>query len=877
MVNVIDHELPWGSSAMRTVLARSGLVLLIVLIGSGSRTAEPAPIDFSRQIAPLLQNHCLACHSGIKARSGLRLETRALAIKGGYSGPALVPGKSQSSRLMKMVSSTSDEVPVMPPKGGRLSACKIQLIEDWIDQGAKWPAEVVLTNPAIKQEPVKHWAFQALVRPALPVIRQKDWARNGIDHFVLKRLEGEGITPSPEADRAALLRRVTLDLIGLPPSPEEVAAFINDTRVDAYERAVDRLLASPHYGERWARPWLDLCHFGDTDGYLTDQLRPVAWRYRQWLIEALNRDLPFDRFTIEQLAGDLLPDATMDQKLATGFLRNTLSNREGGADLEQYRVEQVVDRVALVSTGWMGLTVGCARCHDHKFDPISQREFYQLYAFFDDADEVNLNAPLTGEMAPYLAGRPEYQKKRAEVLQPVLQGLTDLQGRWEKRLLEAAANPGVDATWDRQWEVLGLIWGGNLGEGQLEGCQLVQLGPSKRTTEEAERLQEYFLRHGAIIDGKRFNELKLADYLKKLDALEKERPKVTRAPAMRKAAVPRKTHMHVRGDFRVPGIAVEANTPGVLPPLPATKNPSRLDLANWLVSPDNPLPDRTLVNRAWQEFFGKAFARTTDDFGARGDRPSHPELLDHLAMVFRDRGRSMKALHAYIVTSATYRQSSRARSELVTRDPDNRLLARQASLRLSADQVRDSALAVSGLLDAKVGGPSVFPQQPASVAMEGFRNKWEESTGRDRYRRGLYTYLQRLSPFAQNVTFDAPATSAICTRRERSNTPLQALTLLNDPVFVEAARALGVRVLREVPSGWDKRINHLFHLALSRSASSQESAVLARYLVDQRARLAGRAIAHAPHETTGVDPVEGAAWTGLCSIVMNLHEFITRD
>jgi hypothetical protein len=846
----------------------------------------PAPatakIDFVTHIAPILQAHCLACH-GTKAKGGLRLDTREHALKGSDSGAVLQPGKSADSRLIHLVAGVAEDMLVMPPKGRRLSNQDIALLRAWIDQGAAWPTEVVLTAKDGGKAAETHWAFQPLRRPNLPTFRQAGWVRNPIDRFIVSRLEAEGISPSSEADRATLIRRVTLDLIGLPPTPAEVEAFVQDNRPDAYQRLVDRLLASPHYGEKWARPWLDLCHYADSDGYLTDQLRPVAWRYRQWLVDALNRDLPWDQFTTQQLAGDLLPHPTTDQLLATGFLRNTLSNREGGADLEEFRVEQVVDRTMMVGTTWLGLTLGCARCHDHKFDPISQKEFYQLYAYFDSADEVNIDAPLPGEREAYLARRPTYERKRAELLQPVQRDVDALQQRWEEKLLEAAAHPARDATWDRQWEVLGLVWGGDLGEGQLEGTYIVRLERSKRTQDQKDRLLDYFLEMGSVVDPKRFKELKLEELSKKLKQLQAESPGLTRAPVMRETAFPRPTYLHVRGNFRSPGVAVQPGLPAVgrtdlkSVPLPA----NRLGLAQWLVAPENPLPARVTVNRFWQEFFGRGLVFTAEDFGVRGEKPTHPELLDWLAVEFRECGWSMKIVHRWIVTSATYRQASRVRPELAARDPHNRLLARQASLRLSADQVRDATLAVSGLLNRRIGGPCVFPTQPESVSLEAeTRHKWKPSQGADRYRRGLYTFLQRLTPFAQKVTFDAPAPSRSCTRRERSNTPLQALTLLNDPVFFEAAQALAARVLHESKPDPADRIDRAFRLCLARPPRPAERERLAAYYQEQLSILRQEPAAAAklfPGRVEGVEPMEGAAWTAVCSVLLNLHEFITRD
>lgn len=527
---------------------------------SAPDTASANAVDFSRSIAPILQARCLGCHGRKSQKGGLRLDSRERLLKGGDSGPIVEAGRAKESRLIEVVTGTTDDGLVMPPEGPRLRPEQIESLRAWIDRGLPWPADVALDrSPA--EIARSHWAFRPIARPNLPAVRDAGWSRNGIDVFIMARLESEGISPSPEADRRTLVRRVTLDLTGLPPTPDEVEAFVNDMLPDAYDRLVDRLLASPHYGERWARPWLDLCHYGDTDGYLTDQVRPVAWRYRQWLIDAFNADLPLDEFTVQQLAGDLLPGATAAQIIATGFLRNTLSNREGGADLEEYRVEQVVDRTAMVGATWLGLTVGCARCHDHKYDPLAQREFYGLYAFFDNADEVNVDAPLAGEAAPYAAKKPEHDRRRAELIAPQAEAIAELEDRWEKRMLRAVANPGQDYVWDRQWEVLGLVWGGNLGEGQLEGCGIVLLPLERRTQDQRDRLLDYFLQHGEITDPARYKELKLAELRSRLVELAKELPTVTRAPAMREAQTPRRTYVHVRGDFRVHGEQLTSAVP----------------------------------------------------------------------------------------------------------------------------------------------------------------------------------------------------------------------------------------------------------------------------------------------------------------------------
>ena len=893
------------------VLAIASLVHLNASLASvpGGRmavAAEPPGAElFSREVAPLLTRRCLACHGGDAAHrnaahrqenGGFRLDTRERLVAGGDSGPAIVPGEADRSPLLRRVLSDADASERMPPEGPRLTAREVDILRNWIHGGAAWPAEISLKSP--RAAAATHWAFQPIRKPPMPEVRSTANARSPIDLFVLAPLERLGISPAPPADPATLLRRASLDLIGLPPALEDLATQADalrqdalridmnqwianswDVGPDAYDRAVDRLLALPAYGERWARPWLDVSHFADTDGYLTDQERPVAWRYRQSLLGSLNADLPFDQFTVEQLAGDLLPSATPEQRLATGFLRNTLSNREGGADLEEYRVEQVVDRAAMVGAGWLGLTVGCARCHDHKYDPLTQREFFGFYAVFDAADEINLDVPLPGEAEPFAVAYADYRRQRDALVAPLKTELEALQVRWERRLLEAVAAPSEDPKWDRQWEVLGLIWGGRLGEGQLEGCEIVRTPWPERTDDERDRLQDYFLAHGSLIDPGRFRDLKLDALRQELTKLRGKVPWPTRAPTMRAARHPRRSHVHLRGDFRVPGEPVVPAVPDWLVPRPLPADGSaRLAFAQWLVAPDQPLTARVVVNRAWQEFFGRGMVDTPEDFGLQGHPPSHPELLDWLAAEWPRHGWSVKWLHRAIVSSATYRQSSRIVDPTVaTRDPRNAWLARQMPLRLSSDQVRDAALVASGLLVRHIGGPSVFPPQPASVAKEGFSNDWKPSAGADRYRRGLYTWMQRLSPYAHNVTFDAPPTNAVCVRRERTNSPLQALALLNDPVFDEAARALAERLLARGPASESQRIEFLMRSAVARPPTAAEARILAgfwRTLWDRRI---------AESKVSGLGDLEAqraaelAAWTGVCGVVLNLHEFVTRE
>ncbi len=820
------------------------------------------PVRYNRDVLPILAEHCFVCHGFDKGhrKAGLRLDSAAGATEKLESGnQAIVPGKPDDSELvLRILSSDPNEIMPPPQVGKALSADQKETLKRWIQEGAKY-------------EP--HWAYVAPQRVEPPQIAGSD---QPIDRFVRARLAKEAVAPAPEADRATLIRRLSLDLTGLPPTPLELDAFLSDSRPDAYERVVDRLLASEHFGERWARWWLDLAHYGDSDGYLQDFLRPVAWRYRQWVVDALNRDQPFDQFTIEQLAGDLLPNATVSQRMGTGFLRNTLSNREGGADLEEFRVNQVLDRVATFGTTWLALTTGCAQCHDHKFDAISHVEFYQLYAFFNNADEANVNAPLPGERAAYEAARPEYDRKRAELLAPLAEKIAELQVEWEKKILYTEAHPNEDFSWDRTLELLGLQWGQNLGEGQLEGLNIIKTPIEQRTQDQKERLLDYFLRSPPPAYTTKFSELKLNELSAKLDALTKQLPVVTRAPAMMTFPTARTTHVHLRGEYLKRGEVVQPGTLAALPPLKAAGDVDRLALARWLTSPDHPLTARVAVNRLWQELFGRGIVGTSENFGVRGDRPSHPELLDWLALEFIREGWSVKAMLRQIVLSQTYRQSSAARPELANLDPQNKLIARQSRLRLSGESVRDAALSVSGLLNRNIGGPPVKPPQPASVSKEGYSNQWVTSPGADRYRRGLYTFLQRTSPFAQFVTFDLPDASRSCTRRERSNTPLQALNLLNDPVFLETAQALAGRVIREARGNDEKRLNHAFLLVLSRQPNTEEAQRLLAYLQQQRTLFATdpeSARELSQEAAPGTDP----AWIALASVLLNLDEFINRE
>jgi hypothetical protein len=767
----------------RLSFGRTSLAIACILMSAFTVSAEDAAseapkvlppaaggdVDFVTEIQPLLRSTCYSCHGSETQEAGLRLDVKKRALEGGDRGAVILPGKSSESPLIHRIAGLDEEAGPMPPEGEGtpLTPEQIGRLRAWIDQGAVWPNEADSGAPK-----VAHWSFQPIAQPLLPAVQDQTWIFNPIDAFILARLEKENLAPSPPADQATLLRRIYLDLIGLPPTPQEVAAFLADERPDAYEQVVEHLFASPHYGERWSRRWLDLARYADSDGYEKDLPRPHAWRYRQWVIDALNADMPFYEFTTAQIAGDLLPDADLQDRIASGFHRNTLHNTEGGADPEEDRVKKTVDRVNTVSTVWLGLTLGCAQCHSHKYDPVTQREYFSMYAFFNSLEE---------------------------------------------------ANPDLPGEKDAKVQVV---------------AELATL---------------------------------------------------------------RETRIHVRGDFLSPGDVVTPGTPAVLPPLkkqtpqstesshaPAPLN--RLDLAHWIMAPENPLTARVAVNRTWQSLFGRGLVGTADDFGLQGEKPSHPELLDWLASEFRDGGWSEKRLVRLIVTSNAYRQASAMRTDLDEIDPDNVLLARQNRLRVEAEVIRDLALAASGLLDSRVGGPSVRPPQPPDQAMLTYANsaKWVASQGGDAYRRGLYTFFQRTSPFPMFVTFDSPDSNECCVLRERSNTPLQSLTLWNDAAFYECAQNLGRRIAAEAPQGetadetLDNRIDHAFRLTIGRVPEPREREAVERLYHAQRGTYdqdakAAEAVLGKSALPPGVAKEDVAAWVIVGRTLMNLDEFITRE
>ncbi len=830
------------------------LLLLPVLAVS----AFAQPVDFLKQIEPIFAAKCYSCHGPAKQTSGVRLDDGPSALAGGYGGKVILPGKATDSPLFHRITAANG-LKAMPLGSKGLPPDQVALVKAWIDQGANYPK-----REAAKAAPPqsRHWAYQPIRKPA-----------GTIDSFVREQLTKQSLTPSPEAPKPTLLRRLALDLTGVPPSPEDLHAFLNDPSPNAYEKQVDRLLASPQFGEKWARHWLDQARYADSDGYEKDWARPWSWRWRNWVIDAINRDMPFDQFTREQLAGDLLPNATVEQKVATGFHRHTLTNREGGIDNNQFRFENVADRAVTTTSVWLGLTSGCAQCHDHKYDPYRQKDFYQMYAFFDNADEEDIDAPLPGETGLWLRKAAEFEQKREALVAQY--PVRAKQPAWEVDMLDARTNPGRRTDWDLAWDCLLKLTEGGDGE------RIILKPAAQRTARERRILETHFIRNYHFAVGQKvYKELKFDELDKKLRDLEAAYPQLTQAYILSENATPKQSHLRIKGDFKQLGIPVEPDTPAFLPPLKKQgARATRLDLANWLTSPENPLTARVTVNKIWQELFGQGLVKTAEDLGVMGNRPSHPDLLDYLAARFRDDGWSRKRIIREIVTSATYKQSSEARKELVEKDPENKWLARQSRVRLNAENIRDAALFSAGLLDlSRTGGPSIKPPQPDGVTSIGYARgtKWEVAAGTEQYRRGLYIHFQRTTPYPLLMNFDAPRSTTAACRRGRSNTSLQALNLLNDPVFLEAAEALALRLLREGPAANKDRIQLATQLVLNRDPRPAEVERLSKYLDHQRTLFASESTLPV-HPVPGIDRAEHASWTALASVLLNLDEFLTRE
>jgi len=1009
-----------------------------------SKLPPPADreVDFVKDIQPILAKSCYTCHGPDRQKAELRWDVKVIALKGGEHGPVIVPGKSEKSRMIQLVAGLEKDL-VMPQKGDRLTAGQIGLLRAWIDQGANWP-DGLDAKGADKRN---HWAFKAPARPPVPTVKNKKMTRNAIDNFVLAQLEKEKLKPSPEADRVTLIRRLSLDLTGLPPTISEVDRFLADRSSDAYDKLIEQLLASPHYGERWGRHWLDAARYADTNGYEKDVPRSI-WPYRDWVIKAFNHDLPFDEFTIAQLAGDLLPNPTLDQRVATGFLRNSMLNQEGGIEPEQFRVEAMIDRMDAVGKAWLGLTIACAQCHNHKYDPISQKEYYQLYAFLNNDDEPSLEVPT-----------PEQQKQREEILTKVRElenkamrettNLTERMTAWEKDIADAEGNWTVLDPYDwmnfatkfEKLEDSSLLGGGDLQRGgvmkvwvdtpltNITGFRLEVMrnpnlpygGPGlmgkgnfflKEFTVEAypvsnptvtnkvafqravadEEASGFSITnaidgdtdktgwtaaltpdrrnqdHRAVFECKEpvgfpggtrlfislhenfkggdggldkdskldchmigsfrvsattnadplkvdllspvqrkllavptdkrspeqnlelFNAFRLADASfaevnKQIDNAFTNWPYPPTTLALQLRKTPRVTHIFKRGDRLRPGDEAQPDVPSVLPPFPEGAPRNRLGLAKWIVDRRSPTTARVIVNRIWQAYFGQGLVTTPEDFGTRVDAPSHPELLDWLACEFMDKGWSVKSLHRLIVESATYRQSSRVTPELYAKDQYNRLLARGPRSRVDAEMVQDIALSTSGLLNPKIGGPSVYPPIPGNVGDQAYGGfNWPETKGDERYRRGMYTFWKRSLPFPTMLAFDAPAAENSCARRLRSNTPLQALTTLNEKTFVEAAQAMALRVIKEGGSDERTRATYAFRLCTGRPPTAGELDALMKfwqeqfdYFENRTAAAANVALSDPKQMPPDVNLHKVAAWAMVSRAILNLDETITKE
>ena len=772
--------------------------LLVTALFSAT-TAWGQDVDFARQIRPILSKSCFSCHGHDEKhrKAGLRLDTRrgATAVRDGAA--AVEPGHGGVSSLVARIT-TDDPDDRMPPAdaGAKLTGEEIDLLRRWIDQGAEY---------------APHWAFSKPLRATRPTVSDRSWPRNDVDYFVSRKLEARGLSPSPQADRHSLIRRLSFDLTGLPLTLAETERFIADESPSAYEELVDRLLASPAYGERWARVWMDLARYADTQGYEKDNRRTV-WPWRDWVIKALNDDMPYDRFTTDQLAGDLLPDPSEQQLLATAFHRNTMTNTEGGTDDEEFRVVAVKDRVDTTGLIWLGLSVGCAKCHSHKYDPISQAEYYRLFAFFNQSADAD-----RGDDAPKEALPSPFHLARRE----------------------------------------GLIHDLVAAKATLE-----------RSVNDSETLKRV-----ADLEGK------LEDYAKRM--------KPTAVPVMRDlpAEKRRTTHLLIKGSFLDPGATVEAGVPEALHDMRDQGPMNRLRLARWLMDDDNPLTARVTVNRIWARIFGIGLVETEEDFGTQGELPSHPDLLDWLAVEFRDaHGWSRKKLCKTIVMSATYRQTARATRKRLERDPRNRLFSRGPRFRLEAEMIRDQALAVGGLLSRKLYGPPVMPPQPKGVWKTVYnRGRWVNSRGEDRHRRGLYTFAKRTAAYPSSLLFDAGSGEFCVARRIRTNTVTAALVTLNDPVFTEAAQGLARRIVGENDGVASARAAFGWRLATGRPAKSLETErivalyemQLKHYQADREAAVKVATVPLGPLPE-GLDTAEMAAWTIVAGVLLNLDETLTK-
>ncbi len=855
-------------STSRTIGAVAAFHLMSVM-SSGARADDK--VEYNRDIRPILTDACFKCHGPAARKGGFRLDLREEAAKPAKSKAIpVVPGKPQESEIITRIFA-SDVGEIMPPPSTHktLKAAEKELLKTWIAQGAVYQ---------------KHWSFEAPIKAAIPKVA----SANPVDAFVASRLQKEGLKQSPEADRPTLIRRVAFALTGLPPTIAELDAFLADQSPTAYEAMVDRYLASKHYGEEMARHWLDIARYADTHGLHLDNERQM-WLYRDWVVRAFNTNLPFDRFTIEQLAGDLLPNATQDQLIATGFNRCTVTTGEGGSIDSEWVFRNAVDRTSTMMQAWMALTGGCAVCHDHKFDPIAAKDFYSLYAFFYSAAGPALdgNAALTEPAIK--APTSEQSKRLSELSEQIAKLKTELSEKKKATPYEEPADETKKADAAHSFAAWLKQKGGKDNKEAPAPINGLLKQIAKLTPENEKALREHYVEFVCADTKPMFAPLnaQVVALTQQRDALNGSIPGST---VFKELPQPRASNVMMRGQYDKPGDTVEPNTPSAFPTLKkAGPRANRLDLANWLVAPEHPLTARVAVNRFWQQFFGTGLVKSSDDFGVQGQLPSHPELLDYLAVWFRENNWDVKALTRLLVTSAAFRQSSAVTPELLKRDPGNRLLQRGPRLRLDAEQVRDNALFVSGLINLQMGGRGVRPYQPPRiwepVAFVGSNTmNYAPDKGPALYRRSLYVFFKRTAPPPFMSNFDAPNRESFCSRRERSNTPLQALQLMNDVQHFEAARALAERMLTEGGKTDADRIRFAYRAILSREPEAMEIELVRKTLHHFQTRFQGDAEAAKKlirvgdsQPRPGLPEVDVAAYTMIANLLFNLDETVTRN
>lgn len=835
-------------------------------------TAAEAKIDFNREVRPILSDTCFACHGfdEKERKADLRLDVRESALQPSKSGAtAIVPFQPETSDLIRRLTTADPDDHMPPAKTGKsLAPAQIETLRQWIAEGAEYQT---------------HWAFVPPVRPPVPDVQRVHWPRTEIDRFILARLERGHLEPSAEASKESLIRRLTLDLTGLPPTLAEIDGFIADGRPDAYERVVDRLLESPRYGERMAVEWLDAARFADTHGFHLDSGRDMT-PWRDWVIRAFNENMPFDRFTVEQLAGDIVAsqgnlsdDEALSLRIASGFNRNHMINYEGGAIAEEYLHAYLADRVNTTTTVWLGLTFACAQCHDHKYDPVTQKEYYQMYAFFNGVPEAGLDGQ-AGNAKPILQVPTADEKSRlAELEARIKQAATRMQAE------EETLAP-LQAEWEQQWRET------PPAHPSAQERPIIELlgKPAESLNDDQRKQLTGFYRDTLSPEGYRAARQAWSEARLERDTLNKS---IRTTMVMAEMDTPRETFLHLRGQYDQRGEKVEPGVPASLPPLAASGKADRLALSQWLVAPDQPLTARVTVNRFWEQYFGTGLVKTAEDFGSQGEWPSHPELLDWLACSFVQSGWDVKALQKLIVSSAVYRQSSVLTPVMFERDPENRLLARGPRFRLKAEFIRDQALHIAGLLGSEIGGRSVNPYQPGDLWGELSQRAdsanftaqfFVQGKGADLYRRSMYTFWKRTSPPPQMSTLDAPNREVCTVRRPRTNTPLQALVLMNDPTYVEASRKFAERLLQAAPDEHDRFVL-AFRSATGRTPSDRELAVLrtvfdnqlARYRNNAEAALELMRVGESPYDTR-FDLSQLAAWTMVASTLLNLDETITK-